>query len=65
MDLQAQWILAGPLAYLDPGSGALLVQILVAGLAGLVLFVKMQGRRVLGFFRLGRKDREPHGPERG
>jgi hypothetical protein len=38
------------LAYLDPGSGALLLQMLVAGVAGVVVFFKYQGRRVKDFF---------------
>lgn len=48
-----------PLAYLDPGSGALIVQMLLAGVAGAVLFFKMQGRRVLAKLGLRRKDEEP------
>ena len=48
-----------PLAYLDPGSGALIVQMLLAGVAGVVLFFKMQGRRVLARFGLRRKDEDP------
>lgn len=48
-----------PLAYLDPGSGALIVQMLLAGVAGVVLFVKMQGRRVTAFFGRRTKDEEP------
>jgi len=47
-----------PLAYLDPGSGALIVQMLLAGVAGVVLFLKMQGRRVLSLFGLRRKGAE-------
>ena len=39
------------LLYLDPGSGSLLLQLLVAGLAGAVVFFKYQGRRLLGLFR--------------
>ncbi len=38
------------LAYVDPGAG-MLMQALVAGIAGLVVFLKYQGRRVLAFFR--------------
>jgi len=38
------------LAYLDPGSGAILLQMLVAGVAGVVVFFKYQGRRVKSFF---------------
>lgn len=47
------------LLYLDPGSGAMLLQMLVAGVAGLFLFIKYQGRRFLGFFSGGRRDRAP------
>ena len=53
------WALQAPLAYLDPGSGALIVQMLVAGAAGLALFLKLQGRRVMAFFGLRGKDEEP------
>lgn len=52
-----------PLAYLDPGSGALIVQMLLAGVAGIVLFVKMQGRRVLALF--GRRSKHQDPPEGG
>jgi hypothetical protein len=38
------------LAYLDPGSGAILLQILVAGAAGVVVFLKFQGRRLKSIF---------------
>ena len=54
-----------PLAYLDPGSGALIVQMLLAGVAGVVLFFKMQGRRVLARFGLRRKDEEPPSEDGG
>lgn len=56
-----------PLAYLDPGSGALIVQMLLAGVAGVVLFLKMQGRRVLSLFGLRRKGEEQasEDPEQG
>jgi hypothetical protein len=64
--LETSRVLCGPLAYLDPGSGALLVQLLLAGTAGAVLFFKMQGRRVMSFFGLRRKDDEvPPAPRPG
>jgi hypothetical protein len=56
--LETSRALCIPLAYLDPGSGAILVQLLLAGAAGAVLFLKMQGRRVMSFFSLRRKDDE-------
>ena len=46
------------LAYLDPGSGAIIVQALVAGVAGAVVFFKYQGRRIKAFFGFGPKSGE-------
>lgn len=40
-----------PLAYLDPGSGSLLVQALVAGVAGAAVTVKIYWRRITSRFR--------------
>ena len=37
------------LAYLDPGSGAMLLQVIAAGVAGFLVFMKYQGRRLKGF----------------
>lgn len=39
-------------AYLDPGSGGLLVQLLLGGFAGLVVVVKLYWHRLLVFLRL-------------
>lgn len=41
-------------AYLDPGSGSLIVQIVIAGILGLLVALKMYWGRVIGFFS-GRK----------
>jgi len=38
------------IAYIDPLSGGLLVQLLLGGIAGAVLFLKVQGRRIRGWF---------------
>lgn len=54
---------AGPLAYIDAGSAAIVVQALLAGVAGLILFIKLQGRRFLSMFGAGPKDSESEGPE--
>jgi len=43
------------LAYLDPGSGAIIIQMLLAGVAGAGLFLKYQGRRILGMMGFKRK----------
>jgi hypothetical protein len=39
------------LAYLDAGSGSLIVQALVAGTAGVVVAAKLYWRRLTGVFR--------------
>lgn len=38
------------LAYVDPGTGALLFQILIAGLLSVLVFFRNAARRVLGLF---------------
>jgi len=43
-------------AYLDPGSGSLIFQLIVGGVAGLILAVKIFWRRILSFFRLKKND---------
>ncbi len=43
------------LAYLDPGTGSVILQALLGGVAGLILTMKLFGRRVLTFLRIGRK----------
>lgn len=37
-------------AYLDPASGSMLLQMIVGGIAGLALAVKLFWHRILGFF---------------
>jgi len=37
-------------AYLDPGSGSMLLQILLGGLAGLVVFLRLFWHRILDLF---------------
>ena len=38
-------------AYLDPGAGSLLLQVLLAGIAGLSVVIKLYWRRFLALFR--------------
>jgi hypothetical protein len=45
------------LAYLDPGSGSMLIQILIGGLAAVGVTLKLYWRRLTGFFG-GKKARE-------
>ena len=37
-------------AYLDPASGSMLLQMIVGGIAGVALAIKMFWHRILGFF---------------
>jgi hypothetical protein len=51
------------LAYLDPGSGSMLLQMLLGGIAGVAVSIKMFGKRVfrvLTFWK--RHDDEPAQP---
>lgn len=50
------------LAYLDPGTGSVLLQALLGGVAGLILSIKLFGRRFLSFFRIGRKPKSTGKP---
>jgi len=54
--------LTAPPAYLDPGSGSFLIQLLIAGLLGAALAVRMSWGRIKGLFR--RKDAPPPDSER-
>jgi len=42
-------------AYLDPGSGSMLLGLVASGLAGIVVFVKTFGRRVLSALTFWKK----------
>jgi hypothetical protein len=44
-------ILTSGLAYLDPGSGSFIIQILIATLVGGLFIVKSYWQKILGFFR--------------
>jgi hypothetical protein len=48
-------------AYLDPGSGSMLVQILLAGVAGLAVAIKVFWRRILAFFGLVKDKKRDEG----
>jgi len=37
-------------AYLDPGNGSMMIQLLLAGLAGLIVSLKLLWRRMLAYF---------------
>ena len=50
------------LAYLDPGSGSFLIQLLIAGALGAALAIRMSWGRIKGMFR--RKDAPPPDSEK-
>jgi hypothetical protein len=43
-------------AYLDPGSGSMLLGLIASGMAGIVVFFKTFGRRVFSTLAFWRKD---------
>lgn len=54
---------AGPAhAYLDPGSGSMFLQLLLGGVAGLMLAIKIFWRRILSMFGIGKKDEKVDQP---
>lgn len=51
-------------AYLDPGTGSVILQALVGGVAGIVVVAKMGGRRFLSFLPIiGKKYRQDFVPK--
>ena len=48
----------GAHAYVDPGSGSMLLQLLLGGVAGLVVIAKLYWHRLLRVLRLGGRDGE-------
>lgn len=51
-------------AYINPGSGSMLVQLLLGGVAGLIVLVNFGVRRLLGRLGIGR-GRDANRPGRG
>jgi hypothetical protein len=47
------------LAYLDAGSGSMVVQVIVGGFAAAAVSLKLFWKRVLTFLHLKKKDEEP------
>lgn len=43
--------MASILLYLDPGSGSYLVQVIIAGVLGVLFYFKNMWRRIRAFFR--------------
>jgi hypothetical protein len=53
---------AAPLAYIDPGTGSMLLQVIVGGVAAAAVGMKIFWGRLLGFFRIRRRDEESKAP---
>lgn len=39
-----------PLLYLDPGSGSFIIQMLLAGLLGIAVAIRIYWKKIIGFF---------------
>jgi len=56
--ITALWLpmlLANPAyAYLDPGTGSMMLQILLGGLAGLIVILKLFWHRLIALFGIGK-----------
>jgi len=48
----------GPLSYLDPGSGSMILQMLAGGTAALAVTGKLYWRRMLKFLRIRKEDEQ-------
>lgn len=46
-------------AYLDPAAGSMILQILLGGIAGLAVFLKLFWRKIVSFFGAGRTGGKP------
>ena len=51
------------LGYLDAGSGSMILQAILGGTAGLIVALKMFGKRVTSFIFFWRKDDEAAAPK--
>ena len=50
-------------AYLDPGSGSFLLQLLIAGLVGAAFLVKGFWGKIIGLFRRGEREKDHDRPD--
>ena len=57
-------MLTPEVAYLDPGSGSMLLQLLVGGVAALGIMAKVWWRRALTFLGIRKREEEPPAPRR-
>ena len=52
-------VMIGPVAYMDPGTGSLFLQLLLGGVAGAAVILKYSWRRLLGMVGLYREETTP------
>lgn len=50
---------ATALAYIDPGTGSVLIQGIIAAVAAVGVTLKLYWHRIIGFFRRKNRDTEP------
>jgi hypothetical protein len=62
----ARWLAGAPvlLAYLDPGSGSYLLQLLIAGLLGGMFVLKSQWGRIKSWFSRRSSQQEPESQDK-
>jgi hypothetical protein len=48
------------LAYLDPGTGSMVLQLLLGGIAGVVVILKLYWSRFVGLFRGNAREESEH-----
>ncbi len=53
---------APALAYLDPAAGSLILQVILGGVAGLIVLLKLYWRRLRGFFGLAEDGDDQNDP---
>ena len=51
------------LAYLDPGSGSMILQIIAGGVAAVAVTAKLYWNRILRFLRIRKDEPEPTEPD--
>jgi hypothetical protein len=51
------------LAYLDPSAGSMMLQLILGGLAGLAIALRLFWARILTTLGLGRKKSDPEKPD--
>lgn len=50
-----QTVFLKPLMYLDPGTGSFIIQMLLAGLLGIAVAVRIYWKKIIAFFKKNKK----------